>query len=146
VRIVVNIDAAIENPRAVALAARGFMEGVISVNRVLMRQAAARGRPFPDLYDSGIKFRREPWAGKLEEFADCETVLRRGWGDCDDLVCLRVAQLRERGIDAKVKIYWRTSKPAPGDRRTLFHAQVRSPRLPGERRGRVEDPSRRLGG
>lgn len=98
-----------ESPWAVAMAARGVLFGVVLMNMILMRQARSRGAPLPRLYTCGVTFAPEPNEGVYEDFADCLTVLRRGWGDCDDLVAYRVAELRESGEDPKasLKIYWR---------------------------------------
>lgn len=146
-RIIVNIDKNIRNPRLIALAARGFLRGVVACNRVILRQAKASGQPLPGIYDSGVRWRREPWAGKFEEFADCATVLERGWGDCDDLAAWRVAELQEAGVPADFKIKWRID-PKTG-RVKLFHALVRvRPVLDPKTRtvtGPTEDPSRKLG-
>jgi len=107
----------------------------------------AKGKPIPKLYDTGIRWRREPWAGRCEEFADIVRVLKRGWGDCDDLAAWRVAELLEEGKPAQLKIKWRVN-PRTGEVR-LFHALVRrNPVWDAQRRrfkGPTEDPSRRLG-
>lgn len=100
-----------------------------------MREAKRRGRPIPPLYRSRVQFQPEP--GPHEEFADVITVLRRGWGDCDDLVAWRVAELQEAGEAADVRIYWRKPKTPGGEIR--MHAQVR------RANGKIEDPSRFLG-
>lgn len=131
----------------VAYAARGFLRAVVAVNRWYLRQ----NPNIPDLYQAGVVFRREPWAGVVDEFADIPTILERGWGDCDDLVSYRVAWLKERAYgfdqrgrepDAGIKIYWRKPRRSAafnGKRGRLFHAQVR------RQNGEVEDPSRLLG-
>lgn len=137
-KIAVNIDPrAVPESRAVATIARGFLMGVVLQNCLLIRAGLV-----PRIYESGIEFRPEPWQGKFEEFADCLTVCRRGWGDCDDLVAWRVAELRVLGdpklglspCKATIKVYWREWFEGRG-----FHAEVRLPD------GSVEDPSRFLG-
>lgn len=140
-RIVVQIDPTVfDDPRVVAMIARGFLKGVVLQNRLLIRKGMV-----PSLYEgSGVKFRPEPWAGKFEEFADALTVYKRGWGDCDDLCAWRCAELQEQGGMAWPKIYWR--KQPDGTR--LYHGEVR---IFEKRHGRwiptnkVEDPSRFLG-
>ncbi len=107
--------------------ARAALEAVVLVNRVTMRS-----RRVPALYRSGVRYASEP-AG-TESFVDCTTVLERGKGDCAHLCAYRVAELRERGEPAALRI---TFKRLPGKR--LFHVQVR------RQSGRIEDPSRRLG-
>lgn len=137
-RIVVNVDAkAVGGPRAVATIARGFLRGVILQNRILIRR-----RLVPSLYGAfmrgELRFAPEPWAGRFEEFADAVTVARRGWGDCDDLVCWRCAEWQElKGINAQPKIYWRLfdesgrQLPPSADWRDAarigYHAEVRVP-------------------
>lgn len=157
-RIVVNIDNAAlrDAPQAVALAARGVLLSVVLLNILLMRTARKCGQPLPKLYRSGVRFEPEPNQGKWEDFADCNTVISRGWGDCDDLVAYRVAELRESGEDSKasIKVYWRHMRDADGrpmfkpngTPMRVFHAQVRR----GNKRDRngkglVEDPARLLG-
>mgnify|MGYP006862971961 CR=1 FL=1 len=115
--------------------ARAFLRGVVLVNRIYMRMYR-----IPRLYsrEANIRFRREPWQAKgLEEFATCLTVLRRGWGDCDDLAPYRVAELQEAGDpDADLRIYWRRDDDGVPK---IFHVQVR------HGNGQIEDPSRYLG-
>lgn len=125
----------INDPRAVALLARGALNVTIATNLYLMRSMP---EAFPPLYASGVRFAPEPWAGKIEEFAHALKVLARMAGDCDDLVAYRVAELRAFGCrlagtppeKATVRIYGRDKK---------MHAQVR------REDGTIEDPSRLLG-
>lgn len=64
-----------------------------------------RERPLPLLYSTNIRYEREPWAGEgLEEFADPYTVIKRGWGDCDDLVIYRGAELLARNLRCHARI------------------------------------------
>ena len=67
-----------------------------------------RRRPLPNLYSGEcdhIRYQPEPWAGEgVEEFADPYTVFERGWGDCDDLVILRGAQIRSVGYPCHARI------------------------------------------
>jgi len=66
----------------------------------LMRQS-----PLPPLYTTQIRFAPEPWEGSgVEEFADPWTVYARGWGDCDDLVIYRAAELVAAGFPAHARI------------------------------------------
>ncbi len=150
-RIVTTINPQLTDPDQVADVARYFLRGVILANRLLIRSGV-----IPALYNSGVRYRPEPWGPGVEEFADALTVLRRGWGDCDDLSPWRTAELQEQG-DAKAdsKISWKTrckncgakvnNKDAPcprcGSRRfnRVFHVVTRR----GD--GRVEDPSQYLG-
>lgn len=144
-RFVIEIDTdAVEDPRVVAHIARGFLRGVILQNRILIRQARRRGRPYPSLYESGVVFQREPKPKpghkRLQAMVDLRTVLRRRGGDCKHLCAWRVAELQE-GEDpaADIKIYWRTRVVRGRERPYIYHAEVRR----GD--GSVEDPSRFLG-
>lgn len=174
-RIVTTINPQLTDPDQVAAVARYFLRGVVLANRMLIRAGLV-----PTLYKSGVRYRPEPWPSTckncgaknapraeqctecgsrnlegVEEFADALTVLRRGWGDCDDLSPWRTAELQEAG-DAKAdsKISWKTRCKDCGARvtrdpkcqhcgstrrRRVFHVVTRR----GD--GRVEDPSQYLG-
>jgi len=141
VRVVINIDDSIRDPRVVAMAARGLLLQLIAINRVLIRQAEKAGKPFPSLITSDVRWKAEPWKGKVEEFADIKRIFERGWGDCDDFIGAYCAQRIERALKQgrrerwTPKVYWR-KQPHGG---YLYHAQIRCPD------GRVIDPSRLLG-
>lgn len=96
---------------------------------------ARRGR-VPPLYRSGVRYRREPWQGILEEFASIPVVLARGWGDCDDLACWRAAELSATGVPA-VPVVRETPQSRPGAR--AWHVTVQ------RQDGATEDPSAILG-
>ncbi len=155
--LVTRVGQSTRSPRVLAELAQIFLRAVVASNRVAMREAVARGRPLPPLYRSGIRYEIEPWGGKLEEFADVLTMLKRGWGDCDDLCGYRVAELQESGVNADARLYWRyflrgkliqdaallkriaqAGRMPPGVSMQM-HCQVRWPD------GRIEDPSRFLG-
>ena len=87
----------------------------------------------PNLYDSRVRYGREPPG--VEEFASIPVILKRGWGDCDDLVGWRVAELRHHGEPAKIRIQWRKFS----NNSRLFHVLVR------RADGKIEDPSELLG-
>ena len=135
-RLVTNVGMFTRDPKVMAELARGFLRGVVANNRLYIRLRKLKGRPLPLLYKSGIMYRREPWAGRFEEFADIPTVLKRKWGDCDDLSAWRVAELQEQGESADFRIYWRPRKPG---KPITMHVEVRR----GD--GSIEDPSRLLG-
>ena len=111
------------NPRVLAALAQGFLRGVVASNRVTMQEAKRQGKRFPKLYQSGVRYEREPWAGEYEEFADCLTVLHRQWGDCDDLAAWRVAELQEAGEPADIHLYWRPREKTGGQ--LVMHVEVR---------------------
>jgi hypothetical protein len=143
-RLVTRVHTVTKDPELVATLAIGFLNGIIANNQATIREFRRRGRPLPTLYESGVVYMREPWQD-FEEFADVLTVLRRGWGDCDDLVAWKVAELREDGFFATPRIYWRPKS-------STMHAQLRHPprcMCPMCRgrfeKGKIEDPSRLLG-
>lgn len=86
----------------------------------------------PSLYDSGVKYHAEE---DVEEWCDINVLLRQGWGDCEDLACWRIAELRREGRQADPLIKWQTD-----GKRIVYHMLVH---LPDE--GINEDPSRILG-
>lgn len=140
-------------PQDVARACRAELFATVETNVEIIRKSAAQGRPIPSIYDAGVFFCREPWAGKFEEFANIATVIERGWCDCDDAcayVCACYWAWGTSGIPGSriwpeserrktgIKIYWRPkTKDQP---MTIYHAQVRLPDRA------IEDPSRRLPG
>jgi len=67
-----------------------------------------REHPLPLLYTTQIQYKPEPWAGQgddpVEEFANPYDVLKRGWGDCDDLVIYRGGELIARGFPCHARI------------------------------------------
>lgn len=132
--LVTTVGRGTNDPRIMAALCMAFLRGVVACNRVIIREAKDRGRPVPSIYNAGVRYEREPWSDH-EEFADLLTVLRRGWGDCDDLCAWRVAELLEQGEKASCRIYWRPRRN--GER--MMHCQVRR----GD--GSIEDPSRFLG-
>jgi hypothetical protein len=155
--LVTRVGQSTRSPRVLAELAQIFLRAVVASNRVAMREAKAQGRPLPPLYRSGIVYKVEPWGGRFEEFADVLTMLKRGWGDCDDLCGYRVAELQEQGVNADARLYWRyfkdgqlvrdaklleqisKTKRMPAGVSMQMHCQVRMPD------GRIEDPSRFLG-
>jgi hypothetical protein len=141
-----------------------LMEALTQINMDLMRQKQDEGRPYPLLYESGIFYRREPppvssfleaaqgcEAGedycdrganvlqKAPEFwQDCATNFEKGYGDCEDLACHRIAELR--------LIFRRPASPFVTYRvqggNYKFHALLA---VKGPDGWRMEDPSRKLG-
>ena len=67
---------------------------------------------FPLLYSippAKLRYAPEPNAGSgIEEFANPKQVLARGWGDCDDLVIFRGAELIVRGFPCHARILRKT--------------------------------------
>jgi len=108
-----------------------MLEALVKLNRLQLRRA---GR-LPDLYHSGLRYRREardPRTGqRREHWRTIGEVMDARGGDCEDLVSARVALLRERGINAKPWL----KRAGP----RMWHVLVKYPD------GRIEDPSKRLG-
>ena len=148
-RVLNYIDPSVDDPKALALLTRHLLRAGAVHNLYLLNRAAKRGRPLPNIYSAraDVQWEREPWAGRLEEFADVLTVLRRGWGDCDDLAMWLVALYQQKGIPADFKISWKVN-PKTGEVK-MFHVEVRvrpkwDPILK-QVTGRTEDPSKKLG-
>lgn len=108
---------------------RALTEVGVYVNRLHLRA----NRKAPSLYDAGIVYRAEPPG--VEELVDIPALLRRGHGDCMQLVAWRVAELREQGERASVAL----TRPKRSHNRRYFHVVVR------RANGKTEDPSRLLG-
>jgi hypothetical protein len=108
-------------------------EGLVRLNEWMFERADIAGVESPSLYDSGIRYRREPQGREWwESAADAHGVATDRSGDCEDLAAYRCAELRvyEDDPDAMVRVI-RT-------RRGSFHAIVQR----GD--GSYEDPSRIL--
>lgn len=96
----------------------------------------------PPLYDSGVRY----WmarAGK-PDWQDVAETLARRLGDCKDLACWRVAELRNAGIWARPYIRYavrivRRGIFKPPLRLSVYHVLVQMPD------GELEDPSAILG-
>lgn len=104
-----------------------LMYGLSQINREYL----LRYPNTPSLYTSGVRYRAEK---NTENWQDIPSILRHGYGDCEDLACWRIGELQSQGIRAMPYISWR-----PSQRGTIYHALVRYPD------GRIEDPSRALG-
>lgn len=128
---------ALKDAKVGAILAKRLLEALIVANRYYLKTHPKT----PLLYESEVRYGREPNAFQYEEFADIPTVLKRGWGDCDDLVAWRCAEIAQREKrPAAPLIYWRRHLGDDGRKYTVWHVQVR--RLDTKE---VEDPSRLLG-
>ena len=87
----------------------------------------------PMLYESGIRYEEEP-PGR-DDWQDIPETLLLRVGDCEDLGCWRVAELRTRVREHAVPYV----KKSLSGHRTVYHVAVR------RADGRLEDPSRILG-
>lgn len=100
------------------------LEGLIGVNMALMR-----GRRFPAVYDTKLRYRLEP-AGQ-DDWQTYDRLLQAGEGDCEDFVGARVAELRLAGeLGARPRVV-----PVPG-RSDAFHTFVQ------RQDGSIDDPSK----
>lgn len=100
------------------------------LNVLFLRRLQARGVPVPPLYDSGIRYQREPdgrewWQTVLDNH-------REGEGDCEDLATHRSAELEVHAGEFAAPIAIKSG-------RRTYHAQTER----GD--GSIEDPSARLG-
>ena len=87
----------------------------------------------PKIYKAPVRYVAEE---KTEHWQDIPHIIEAGMGDCEDLACWRVAELRHvAGIRARPFITWRKS----GKGSLRYHALVKWPD------GRIEDPSLALG-
>jgi hypothetical protein len=93
----------------------------------------------PALYRSGVRYKQEKRTvtGWEEFWKSIPEILRDGEGDCEDLSCYRVAELRVRGVPAVPFIRHRIINVG-GRKHSRYHVMVRIG-------GRLEDPSRILG-
>ena len=116
-----------------------LMEAMCAIDLLHLRQ-----RAYPKVYESGVVYRREDGT---ENWLDIPHVIKAGWGDCEDLVFWRVAELRQQKIKAAPFAKWRRVNGV-----FKYHALVRRYAPGRDHFGRrinsnewLEDPSRRLG-
>ena len=117
-------------PLAMSLFFRHALHGMVALNRVQLR-----AREVPPLYKSGVRYKSEPPG--TETIRDALTTYRLRFGDCAHLAAWRVAELREAGEQAWIRIQSKPSRRKPGLR--IYHVVVR------RANGSIEDPSRLLG-
>lgn len=104
------------------------LESVTRANEGLI----ARGLPLFSDAGPGKRFRWKPEPPGDEHFDLGSTVLRRGWGDCDDLAPWHAASLRATGDDPSARaIVIPSASGVPG----RWHAVVE------RSNGSIEDPS-----
>ncbi len=126
--------------RILGYAIKANLDTLVKVDQLYLQRHCVK-----PLYRSGVRYKNEPnnivklggvakAQNRIEEFAAIPAVIERGWGDCDDLAPWRVAELREAGEKAKIRITW-----APTSRGTLYHIVVR------REDNSIEDPSLLLG-
>ena len=120
-------DTLTEPARLEALA--HLLEALTLVNVAWLREQP--GAPW--LYESGVRYEEEP-PGR-DEWQDIPETIKRREGDCEDLACWRLAELRVRSLE-DARPFVKCSVYGP---RTVYHVAVR------RSDGRIEDPSRVLG-
>jgi hypothetical protein len=108
----------------------GLLNGLAFASLETLREAIERGQPLPDLYASGVRYKRE--APGKEEWQLPSTTYARMAGDCEDLAAWACAQRWLAG-DTQARMFLKRVNPQ------LRHIQV----LRGD--GTIEDPSRALG-
>ena len=93
----------------------------------------------PNLYNANVRYLAEP--DGVDEWQDIPDTIRRRSGDCEDLACWRVAELRVRFGEraARPNITVDLLPDSKGRKITTYHIRV----LRAD--GRIEDPSRLLG-
>lgn len=99
---------------------------------------ALQEKPLPKLYSTKTKYRPEPLGALCEEWVDPYTTHKRGYGDCDDLVIWRLAEiLNEKGYKpsdgARNAPAWPAIARVRGTGR--YHVVIR------HRDGSLEDPA-----
>ena len=109
---------------------RAALEFLVGLNRMQIRRSGGR---IPPLYQAGVRYKREgrTIAGRPKEvWRLIPQVMQHREGDCEDLTSWRIAELREKGINAR---------PHLTRHGNMFHVRVKYPD------GRIEDPSKVLG-
>jgi hypothetical protein len=106
-----------------------LLEALIAVNIEYLRACPST----PSLYESGVVYEEEP--GERDNWQDIPETLGLGKGDCEDLGCWRIAELRVRAEEHATPFI----KSREVENRTVVHIAVR------RADGSVEDPSRLLG-
>lgn len=95
------------------------------------RREIRKGK-IPHLYKSGVKYiKQDPKACAMRTPSE---VLKRGGGDCKQLVIWSIAENREAGINSTPRIIWLADKKG-----LRAHAQERMPD------STIHDPSHHLG-
>lgn len=126
-----------------------MLEALTKVNEYHLKRGLREGTVYPPLYASGVVYREER-PGE-EDWPDIPKVLAKGYGDCEDLVAWRVAELRVAGHSCEPVLKWQwlpsdylreigyPRKYIPKRGVWLVHCLVRFPD------GSIEDPSKLLG-
>lgn len=111
--------------QTLALVIRPELQSLVMADLLYLRTHNA-----PSLYESGVVYKEEPKdlfrhlasGERIEEFAHIEPVLKRLWGDCDDLGPARCAELMLHGEPCEIRVQWKTMPSGK-----LFHVLTRRP-------------------
>jgi hypothetical protein len=106
-----------------------LLEALTAVNVAWLREHPSA----PWLYESGVRYEEEP-PGR-DDWQDIPETIELRVGDCEDLGCWRLAELRTRVREYALP-YVKRSVEGP---RTVYHVAVQ------RTDGTLEDPSRILG-
>jgi hypothetical protein len=113
---------------------RALLEALTTANMVYLQTNPHT----PFLYESGVRYLEEPPG--FDEWQDVPDTIARRSGDCEDLACWRVAELRCGGEYGATHLITVEDMPdRNGQIVTTYHICV----LRAD--GSKEDPSRRLG-
>lgn len=124
-----RVNVAIPEAQVSAPILNAALESVTRLNESMLKQDQIP--TFADGLKEGVKWKPEPPGD--EHFDHAGVVLRRKWGDCDDLAPWQAASLRHTGEDPNATAIVKRSGPK------RWHAIVRR----GD--GSIDDPSRAAG-
>ena len=124
-----RINVAIPEAHVAAPVLNAALESVTRLNESMLSEGQIP--TFAEGLKEGVRWKPEPPGD--EHFDHGKTVLRRKWGDCDDLAPWQAASLRHTGEDPEATAIVRKSGPK------RWHAIVRR----GD--GSIDDPSKRAG-
>jgi hypothetical protein len=92
----------------------------------------------PGVYQANLVYQPEEIGH--DDWRDVPSILDHGGGDCEDLACFRVAELRVRtGENCKPYVSWQLVQSQKYGTFTLYHIRVQ------RADGSIEDPSKILG-
>jgi hypothetical protein len=112
---------------------RFLLEGLTRANELYLSEHPNT----PPLYASGVRYQPEPYGE--EDWDTIPVVYERGWGDCEDLACIRCAELRRAGLQCHPDFYISKREPL----QLTYHIVVRI--IAPNGRHIIEDPSAKLG-
>lgn len=125
-----RINVAIPESHVDAPPLNAALEAVTRLNETLLRDGHVP--PIDEaIHEHGVRWKPEPPGD--EHFDHAQTVMQRGWGDCDDLAPYKAATLRHTGEDPGAHAIVHRSGPQ------RWHAVVR------RSDGKIDDPSREAG-